>query len=67
MALSRDTEVRAPQRSVPIRDFQGMASNFDPTDLKPGVSRLQVNVNGYQRGRLEVRRGLRKVTFESTE
>jgi hypothetical protein len=53
------------RKSVEIRDFQGMASNMDPTDIKPGTSQLQVNVNGYKRGQLEVRRGLREITFES--
>lgn len=53
--------------NVPIRDFNGMASNVDPTDLKPGISQRQVNVNGLQRGQLEVRRGLRRVDFEQED
>lgn len=51
---------------VSIKDFRGMGSNYDPKDLPPGVSQLQINVNGYQRGELVVRRGLREVTFEDT-
>ncbi len=54
-----------PQTTVEIRDFSGMASNFDPSDIKPGNSQLQVNVNGLQRGQLEVRRGIRIITFEA--
>ena len=50
--------------TLEIKDFSGMASNMDPNDLKPGVSRQQVNVNAVQRGQLEVRRGMRQVTFE---
>ena len=42
-----------------------MGSNYDPKDLPPGLSKIQVNVNGYRRGELQVRRGLREVTFET--
>lgn len=52
------------ESAVEIRDFRGMASNYDPNDIMPGSSQLQVNVNGLQRGQLEVRRGMREVTFE---
>jgi hypothetical protein len=50
--------------TMEIRDFRGMASNYDPNDIAPGTSQLQINVNGLQRGQLEVRRGMREVTFE---
>jgi hypothetical protein len=50
-----------------IKEFQGMASNFDPSDLNPGVSQVQVNVCGLRKGTLEVRRGLREVTFQDDE
>ena len=50
---------------VEIKDFRGMASNFDPNDISPGTSQVQTNVNGLQRGQLEVRRGMREVTFEA--
>lgn len=53
-----------PKSMVAIKVFQGMASNFDPTDLNPGVSQVQVNVNGFAKGKLEVRRGLRELVFE---
>lgn len=43
-----------------------MGSNYDPKDLPPGLSKIQINVNGYRRGELQVRRGLREVTFEVT-
>jgi hypothetical protein len=55
------------QVEVAIKDFRGMASNVDPTDLQPGFAEIQVNVNGYQRGQLEVRRGLREVEFEAED
>jgi hypothetical protein len=57
----------APDRIIKVRDFVGMASNIDPTDIKPGASQLQVNVNGYQRGTLEVRLGLREITYDTEE
>jgi len=50
---------------VSIKDFRGMGSNYDPKDLPPGLSKIQINVNGYRRGELQVRRGLREVTFET--
>jgi len=49
---------------VQIKDFKGMASNYDPHDIEPGVSQEQINMNGLQRGRLEVRRGMRVLEFE---
>ena len=54
-----------PDGAVKIRDFKGMASNLDPTDFEPGVSQLQVNVNGNQRGKLEVRLGLRELVYDT--
>lgn len=53
------------ETNVEIRDFRGMASNYDPNDITPGSSQFQSNVNGLQRGQLEVRRGMREVTFET--
>jgi hypothetical protein len=50
-----------------IKVFEGMASSFDPTDLNPGVSEIQINVNGFAKGKLEARRGLREITFEADE
>ena len=57
----------AAKNTVKIRDFQGMASNFDPTDIQPGVSQLQINVSGYQRGKLEVRLGIREITYDEED
>lgn len=55
-----------PKVEVSVKDFRGMGSNYDPKDLPPGLSKIQINVNGYRRGELQVRRGLREVTFEVT-
>jgi hypothetical protein len=55
---------RVPRSLVSIRNFSGMASNVDASDLKAGLSTLQTNVAAIQMGRMEVRRGLREVTFE---
>ena len=49
---------------VQIRDFQGMASNFDPHDVQPGAAVLQVNVMTLRRGELMTRRGLKELVFE---
>ena len=58
-------KVKREDHMLEIRDFQGMASNFDPTDIKPGVSEIQVNVNGYHRGQLEIRLGLRELEYDT--
>ena len=50
---------------VSIKDFRGMGSNYDAKDLPPGLSKIQINVNGFRRGELLVRRGLREITFEA--
>ena len=53
--------------AVDIRDFRGMASNVDPNDFQPGFSEVQINVNGFKRGELQVRRGLREIEFEGEQ
>lgn len=55
------------ETSVEISEFRGMATTLDASDLPPGVSAIQVNVDGRHRGKLEVRRGLREVVFEAEE
>ena len=50
-----------------IADFQGMATNVDPSDIPPGVSEVQVNVCSVQRGQIEVRRGLKSLTFDEED
>lgn len=56
-----------PRQSVRIEDFQGMVTNTDPADLKPGQSRLQINLSGLKRGELALRRGLRPLEFDSED
>lgn len=56
-----------PRTTNAIKDFRGMATNPDPTDLQPGVAEIQVNCNGYRRGQIEVRHGLRELEFEDDE
>ncbi len=57
-----------PARSeIAFRDFRGMASNADPTDIQPGYSTVQINVDGRIRGTLEVRRGLRVIKFDDED
>jgi hypothetical protein len=50
-----------------IRVFEGMATNYDSSDIKPGVSEIQINCNGYKRGEISVRRGLREIEFTDDE
>jgi hypothetical protein len=56
-----------PRGEILFRDFRGMASNSDPTDLQPGFSQEQINVDGRVRGTLEVRRGLKEMTFDEED
>lgn len=53
------------QVEVKIEDFQGMATNADPTDLPPGLAAEQLNVGGIERGILTLRRGLRPLSFDA--
>lgn len=52
---------------VKIEDFQGMATNVDPTDLPPGLAAEQVNMTGVERGILTLRRGFRPLSFDSED
>lgn len=51
--------------SVEIMDFPGMITNLDERDLPPGAASEQVNVCSLIGGELQVRRGIREVTFEA--
>lgn len=50
-----------------IRAFQGMSSNTDPHDLRPGQSAKQVNVAAVKLGELNVRRGLKELVYDSSD
>lgn len=52
---------------VMIKDFSGMASNVDPTDLRPGLAVLQVNVKSIRKGELILRRGLQELSFDADD
>ncbi len=54
------------RQEVSIKQFAGMATNVDRTDIKPGVSVIQVNVNATKVGQIEVRGGLRPLRFEES-
>lgn len=56
-----------PKSTVMISNFQGMVTNVDPADLKPGQSEVQINLNGLKGGELNVRRGLRALQFDSED
>ena len=58
---------KAARSEIVFRDFRGMASNVDPTDIQPGYSRIQINVDGRTRGELEVRRGLKAILFDEED
>lgn len=55
------------ESAVEIRAFQGMSSNTDPHDLRPGQSAKQVNVAAVKLGELNVRRGLKELVYDSSD
>ena len=55
---------KVSRQAVEVREFLGLVSNRDPSDLEPGQAREQVNLAVINPGELLVRRGYRVVQFE---
>ena len=53
------------QSQIEMPVFRGLWSNVDPEDLDPGATQVQVNILNVRQGQLEVRPGLRLLTFEN--
>lgn len=53
------------QAAVEVMQFQGLATNVDPTDRPPGLAVEQKNVTSQTPGELRIRRGIRKLTFKN--
>ena len=53
-----------PKQSVQARDFPGLATRVDPTDLEPGAAREQTNCQSHHPGELRVRPGVKRLVFE---
>jgi hypothetical protein len=56
---------KVPQASIEMTDFPGMIDNQDRLDLPPGTADEQVNATCVTVGELQVRLGMRQVTFEN--
>ena len=54
-----------PRKSVEIREFPGLVSNLDPTDIPPGYGIVQTNVTCVVEAEMDTRGGYRVVSFES--
>lgn len=52
-------------KKVNIKDFTGLFTNFDPSDIAVGAARQQVNVTGERPGYLQGREGVVLVKFRS--
>lgn len=52
---------------VEIRVFTGMNSLVDSHDVKPGQSAKQINVAAVKPGELNLRRGLRELTYDASD
>jgi hypothetical protein len=50
--------------SAVVNDFPGMVDNIDPRDLPPGAAEIQLNATSVKMGELQIRLGLRDITFE---
>jgi hypothetical protein len=48
-----------------INDFPGLIDNIDPRDIPPGSADVQTNAACVKMGELQVRLGVRDVTFEA--
>lgn len=54
-----------PTKKINIKDFTGLFTNFDPSDIAVGAARQQVNVTGERPGYLQCRQGVVLVKFRS--
>lgn len=52
-------------QSVMINDFLGLVNNVDPRNLPPGAAEVQTNCTCVKNGELQVRLGLRELTYDS--
>lgn len=57
---------KPPETHIDVDDFPGMIEAADDGDIPNGASSLQVNIGSRVAGKLESRRGIRPLTFEST-
>ena len=53
-------------KKINIKDFTGLFTNFDPSDIAVGAARQQVNVTGERPGYLQCRAGVVLVKFRSS-
>lgn len=53
-----------PDSSVEIRQFMGLVTQQDPSDVQPGAAQVQINVGVTRPDQLDVRKGYRVVRFE---
>lgn len=52
------------QRASVADDFPGLITNADSSDIPPGAAEVQVNIACIRFGEMQVRLGLRQITFE---
>lgn len=52
-------------KKINIKDFTGLFTNFDPSDIAVGAARQQLNVTGERPGYLQGREGVVLVKFRS--
>ena len=50
---------------VAIRDWPGLVTTSDRKDIPPGAGQIQLNCQSERQGELRVRRGLKRVLFDS--
>lgn len=53
------------ENTVFLEDFLGLVNNVDDRAIPPGAGQIQINCCCIRMGELEVRWGLRQLTFDS--
>lgn len=56
---------KVPQASIVMVDFPGMIDNMDRLDIPAGAADEQINATCVVIGEMQVRLGMRQVTFEN--
>lgn len=62
--MKQPPEAKVPKASVEMVDFPGMIDNMDRLDLPPGTADEQINATCVVVGEMQIRLGMRQVSFD---
>lgn len=57
--------METPKTNLDMGRFEGLYSNYDPHDVRPGQAQVQVNCTSDKAGQLVTRPGLLELSFET--